>query len=194
VLKGRRVVLGVTGGIAAYKSADLVSKLRAAGAEVRVVMTEAATRFVTPLTFETLSGQPVAVDTFDRSISAYPHVSLAQWGEVLVVAPATANILAKAATGLADDLLSTTLLSFAGPVLFAPAMNTRMWENPAVRRNHELLGARGCHFVGPAEGALACGETGVGRMSEVAEIIGAIGEVLTAGGASPGRGDQGNSR
>jgi phosphopantothenoylcysteine decarboxylase/phosphopantothenate--cysteine ligase len=193
-LEGRRVVLGVTGGIAAYKAADLVSKLRGAGAKVRVVMTEAATRFVAPLTFESLSGSPVALDTFDRSISVYPHIALAEWGEILVVAPATANILGKSAAGIADDALSTALLSFEGPVLFAPAMNTRMWNNPAVRHNHELLGARGCHFVGPAEGPLACGETGVGRMSEVAEIIEAVREVLAAGGASLGRGEQGNSQ
>jgi len=193
-LEGRRVVVGVTGGIAAYKAADLVSRLRSAGGEVRVVMTEAATRFVSALTFESLSGSPVAVDTFDRSISVYPHIALAEWGEILVVAPATANILGKAAGGIADDALSTSLLSFEGPVLFAPAMNTRMWNNPAVRHNHELLGARGCCFVGPVEGELACGETGIGRMSEVAEIIEAIGDVLAAGGASLGRGEQGNSQ
>ncbi len=194
MLKSRRIILGVSGGIAAYKAADLVSKLVGAGAEVRVVMTAAATRFVGALTFETLSGNPVASDTFDRSISVYPHISLADWGELLVVAPATANILGKAAGGIADDALSTTLLSFSGPVLFAPAMNTRMWSNPAVQHNHELLGARGCYFTGPAEGKLACGETGIGRMSEVAEIVKAIGEVLDAEGSSLGRGEQGNSQ
>jgi phosphopantothenoylcysteine decarboxylase / phosphopantothenate---cysteine ligase len=194
VLKSRRIVLGVSGGIAAYKAADLVSKLAGSGAEVRVVMTAAATRFVSALTFESLSGNPVAVDTFDRSISVYPHLELAQWGELLVVAPATADILGKAAGGIADEMLSTTLLSFDGPVLFAPAMNSRMWKNPAVQHNHELLGGRGCYFIGPAEGKLACGETGIGRMSEVAEIIKAIGDVLAAGGNSLGRGEQGNSQ
>jgi len=184
VLESRRIVLGVSGGIAAYKAADLASKLAGAGAELRVVMTAAATRFVSALTFETLSGKAVALDTFDRSISAYPHIALADWGEVLVIAPATANILGKAAVGIADDVLSTTFLSFAGPVLFAPAMNTRMWENPVVRHNRELLASRGCRFVGPAEGKLACGETGVGRMSEVPEILDAVSQALTAGRSS----------
>jgi phosphopantothenoylcysteine decarboxylase/phosphopantothenate--cysteine ligase len=178
VLKGRRVVVGVTGGIAAYKAADLVSKLVAAGAEVRAVMTESARRFVTDLTFRSLSGFPVAVDTFDRSIGDYPHLALAEWGEVMVVAPATANIIGKAAGGIADEVLSTALLSFSGPVLFAPAMNSRMWGHPAVRDNVKRLRARGAGFVGPGRGRLACGESGVGRMAEVPEILAALKKLL----------------
>lgn len=178
MLKGRRVVVGVTGGIAAYKAADLVSKLVAAGAEVRAVMTESARRFVTDLTFRSLSGFPVAVDTFDRSIGDYPHLTLAEWGEVMVVAPATANIIGKAAGGIADEVLSTALLSFSGPVLFAPAMNSRMWGHPAVRDNVKRLRARGTEFVGPGRGRLACGESGVGRMAEVPEILAALKKLL----------------
>ncbi len=178
MLKGRRIILGVTGGIAAYKAADLTSKLVAGGAEVRCVLTESATQFVTPLTFQSLSGNPVAADTFDRSVDAYPHLALADWGEVLVVAPATANILGKAAAGIADDVLTTALLSFPGPVLFAPAMNVKMWEHPAVAENVETLLARGANFAGPGRGRLACGQVGVGRMAEVPEIIEAIGSLL----------------
>jgi len=182
MLKRRRVVLGVTGGIAAYKAAELTSRLVGAGAEVRVVMTASALRFVSALTFESLSGNHVAVEAFDRSIGAYPHLELARWGEVLAVAPATANLLGKAAGGIADDLLSTALLSFDGPVLFAPAMNARMWAHPAVRDNVEKLRGRGAHFVGPAVGRLGCGETGPGRMAEPEEILAALEALL------PGKG------
>jgi phosphopantothenoylcysteine decarboxylase/phosphopantothenate--cysteine ligase len=185
MLDSRRVVLGVTGGIAAYKAADLTSKLVAAGAGVRVVMTESSGRFVTALTFEALSGNPVTLDPFDRSAAAYPHIALAEWGELLLVAPATANILGKAAGGIADDALSTALLSFSGAVLFAPAMNSRMWAHPAVRENVGKLRARGAHFVGPEEGRLACGEIGAGRMAEVADILAAA-ELVLAGTGSPG--------
>lgn len=188
MLKGRRVILGVTGGIAAYKAADLTSKLVAGGAEVRCVLTESATRFVTPLTFQSLSGNPVAVDAFDRSADAYPHLALAEWGEVLVVAPATANILGKAAAGIADDVLTTTLLSFPGPALFAPAMNVKMWAHPAVAENVETLLARGANFVGPERGRLACGQVGVGRMAEVPAIIEAIGNILPGKGKSGEKG------
>jgi len=179
VLKGRRVVLAVTGGIAAYKAADLVSKLASAGAEVRCILTENAARFVTPLTFQSLSGREVHTDTFDRSSGEfYQHLAVADWGEVLVVAPATANILAKAAAGIADDLASTALVSFPGPVLFAPAMNCHMWANAAVAENVEKLRRRGANFVGPGEGRLACGEIGMGRMAEVPEILAAIEEIV----------------
>ena len=190
MLRNRRVVLGVTGGIAAYKAADLTSKLVAAGAEVRVVMTESATRFVSALTFRSLSGSPVAVDTFDRSAHAHPHLALADWGEVLVVAPATANVLGKAAAGIADDVLSTTLLSFPGPVIFAPAMNAKMWAHPAVAANVRTLRARKAAFVGPDRGRLACGEEGPGRMAEVPEIIEALESALPkeeVGGKKGGR-------
>ena len=179
MLRARRIVLGVSGGIAAYKAADLASKLVGAGAEVRCVLTGNATRFVTPLTFESLTGRPAPTDTFDRSGGeTYNHLALADWGEILVVAPATANVLAKAAGGLGDDLLSTALLSFPGPVLFAPAMNCHMWAHPAVVENVEKLRRRGANFVGPGEGRLACGEIGLGRMAEVPEILAAIEEIL----------------
>ncbi len=179
MLKGRRIVLAVTGGIAAYKAADLVSKLVKAGAEVRCILTENATRFVTPLTFQSLSGREVHTDTFDRAGGEfYQHLAVADWGEVLVVAPATANILGKAAAGIADDLASTALVSFPGPVLYAPAMNCHMWANAAVVENVERLRRRGANFVGPGEGRLACGEIGLGRMAEVPEILAAIEELL----------------
>jgi phosphopantothenoylcysteine decarboxylase/phosphopantothenate--cysteine ligase len=188
VLRGRKVVLGVSGGIAAYKAADLASKLVAAGAGVRCVLTGNAARFVTPLTFQSLSGNPAALDTFDREgAETYQHLSLAEWGEILVVAPATANILAKAATGLADDLLSTVLVSFPGKVLFAPAMNCHMWEHPAVVANVETLRRRGANFIGPGEGRLACGELGMGRMAEVPEILAAIEGLLPSPARRGGR-------
>jgi phosphopantothenoylcysteine decarboxylase/phosphopantothenate--cysteine ligase len=178
-LKDRRVVLAVSGGIAAYKAADLVSKLSGAGAEVRCILTENAARFVTPLTFQSLSGRDVYTDTFDRAGEEfYQHLAVAEWGEILVVAPATANVLGKAAAGIADDLASTALVSFPGPVLYAPAMNCHMWANAAVVENVEKLRRRGANFVGPGEGRLACGEIGMGRMAEVPEILAAIEEIL----------------
>jgi phosphopantothenoylcysteine decarboxylase/phosphopantothenate--cysteine ligase len=189
VFQGRRIVLVVTGGIAAYKAADLVSKLSAAGAEVRCILTENAARFVTPLTFQSLSGREVHTDTFDRSGGElYQHLSIAGWGEILAVAPATANILGKAACGIADDLASTALVSFSGPVLFAPAMNCHMWANAAVAANVETLRRRGANFVGPGEGHLACGEIGMGRMAEVPEILEAIAELLGISAGKPRKG------
>lgn len=188
MLRARRVIVGVSGGIAAYKAADLVSKLAAAGAEVRCVLTENAARFVAPLTFQSLSNHPVAIDTFDRAgAETYQHLSLADWGELLVAAPATANLLAKAAVGLADDLLSTVLVSFPGKVLFVPAMNCHMWAHPAVIANVETLRRRGANFIGPGEGRLACGKTGMGRMAEVPEILAAIEQLLPARAAAKKR-------
>ena len=142
MLEGRRVVLGVTGGIAAYKACDLVSRLRKAGAQVRVVMTEHACEFVSPLTFATLCGSPACTDTFARK-HEIEHVTLAKWGELFVVAPATANCLAKFAAGIADDLLTTSYLAANGPVLLAPAMNAAMWRHPATQANVQTLVARG---------------------------------------------------
>jgi len=191
MLKGRRIVLVVTGGIAAYKAAELVSTLVAAGAEVRCVLTENAARFVTALTFQSLSGREVHTDSFDRSGGEfYQHLALAGWGQLLVVAPATADILGKAAGGIADDLASTALVSFPGPVLYAPAMNCHMWTNPAVVENVEKLRRRGANFVGPGEGRLACGQIGMGRMAEVPEITAAIEALLgktPAAGRKPRR-------
>ena len=178
-LTGREIVLGVTGGIAAYKSAEIVSRLRHLGASVHVIMTKNATEFVAPLTFQTLSAHPVATDTF-RTPETWEveHIALAQRAEVFVIAPATANILAKMACGLADDMLSTTVLATKAPILLAPAMNTGMWTAEATRRNVAVLRERGVHFVGPGSGMLACGDVGEGRMSEPAEIVDAIGALL----------------
>lgn len=179
MLTGREVVLGVTGGIAAYKSAEIVSRLRKLGANVHVIMTENAARFVQPLTFETLSAAPVVTDTFARPATwEVEHIALAKRAEVFVIAPATANILAKMANGIADDMLSTTVLATKAPVLVAPAMNTGMWTAEATRANVATLRSRGVSFVGPDAGFLACGDTGAGRMSESAKIIEAIAALL----------------
>jgi phosphopantothenoylcysteine decarboxylase / phosphopantothenate---cysteine ligase len=165
------VLLGVSGGIAAYKSAELVRRLVDRGAEVRVAMTRAAREFVTPLTFAVLSKHEVYLEVFGSgNVPAVDHVELAEWTDVLVVAPATAHTIARLANGLADDFLTTYFLVHRGPVLVAPAMETRMWEHPATRRNLELLAARGARFVGPGTGFLASGREGAGRMAEPEEI------------------------
>ena len=177
MLKGRRIVVGVTGGIAAYKVCDLVSRLKKRGAEVRVVLTEHACQFVQPLTFETLSGNRAYADAFDRKFEI-GHVALAKWGELFVVAPATANCMAKFAAGIADDLLTTTYLAATCPVLIAPAMNCAMWRHPATQANLSALVDRGVHTVGPESGFLACGDEDVGRMSEPAQIVEAIEAIL----------------
>lgn len=178
-LTGREIVLGVTGGIAAYKCADLVSRLRHLGANVSVIMTKNATEFVAPLTFQTLSAREVSVDTFQApEYWNVEHVALAKRAEVFVIAPATANILAKMAHGIADDMLSTTVLATRAPVLAAPAMNTGMWTAAATRENFRILRERGVRFVGPDCGLLACGDSGSGRMSEPAEIVEAICGIL----------------
>ena len=177
MLKGRRIVVGVTGGIAAYKACDLVSRLKKRGAEVRVVLTEHACQFVQPLTFETLSGNQAYTDAFDRKYEI-GHVALAKWGDLFVVAPATANCMAKFAAGIADDLLTTTYLAATCPVLLAPAMNCAMWRHPATQANLQTLLARGVHTVGPESGFLACGDEDVGRMSEPAQIVEAIEAIL----------------
>ena len=169
-----RVVLGVTGSIAAYKACELVRLLVKRGDDVHVVMTEHARAFVTPLTFQTLSRNPVECDLFEDPQDWKPgHVSLAAAADLVVVAPATANILAKMAHGLADDLLSSTLLATKAPVVVAPAMNTGMWENPATQANVAALAARGVRVVQPGTGELACGTAGAGRMAEPSEILSA---------------------
>lgn len=179
MLSGKHVVLGVTGGIAAYKACEVVSRLRKMHAEVDVIMTENATRLVQPLTFETLSNRPVCVDTFSRVESwDVKHISLAQKADLMVVAPATANIMAKLAHGIADDMLSTTLLATKAPILLAPAMNTGMWTAEATQQNLQTLLNRGIKTIGPGSGFLACGDTGSGRMSEPVEIVEAIRAIL----------------
>ena len=178
-LTGKSVVLGVTGGIAAYKACEVVSRLRKMGAEVYVIMTKNATEFVTPLTFETLSNHPVVTDTFARPETwEVEHIALAKRADVFAIAPATANILAKMAHGIADDMLSTTVLATKAPVLVAPAMNTGMWTAEITKSNCAALKKRGVHFVGPDAGFLACGDTGSGRMSEPAAIVDAISDLL----------------
>ena len=178
-LDGKQIVLGVTGGIAAYKACDLTSRLKKAGAQVYVILTKNACQFVSPLTFETLSNHPAVTDTFARPETwEVEHVALAKRADLFVIAPATANILAKMACGIADDMLSTTVLATRAPVLVAPAMNTGMWENAATQRNVETLKQRGVHFIGPDGGYLACGDSGAGRMSEPAAIAEAIDALL----------------
>ena len=183
----KRVVMGVTGGIAAYKSADLVRRLKEAGAEVRVVMTDAATRFITPLTLQALSGQPVHRYLLDAaSENAMGHIELARWADAVVVAPASANTMAKLAHGLADDLLSALCLATEAPLVVAPAMNHVMWSRPATQANRRVLEERGIRLLGPAEGDQACGETGPGRMVEPVDIVAALAGMF-AGGALQGR-------
>lgn len=164
-MTGRELLIGVTGGIAAYKTAALVSQLVQAGAGVTVVMTRSATRFVGPATFEALTGRRVSGRVFQREHPLGAHIELAQRAELLCVAPASANFLAKAAHGIADDLLSTLYLSFSGTVLMAPAMNTTMWEKPSVQRNITQLRADGVTVIDTEEGWLSCREVGAGRMA-----------------------------
>ena len=171
-LKDKTVVLGITGGIAAYKSAAIVSRLRKLGVSVHVIMTENATQFIAPLTFESLSGHPTVTDTFRRPDTwEVEHIALAKKADVFAIAPCTANMMAKLAWGLADDMLSTTALATRAPLLLAPAMNTGMWTADATRRNLATLRERGVRFVGPDAGFLACGDEGAGRMSEPEEIV-----------------------
>ncbi|MGD8563266.1 MAG: bifunctional phosphopantothenoylcysteine decarboxylase/phosphopantothenate--cysteine ligase CoaBC [Desulfarculaceae bacterium] len=177
-----QVLLGVTGGIAAYKAAELASLLTKQGMAVRVIMTGAAREFVGPITFTALTGWPVAGDMFDPGQeAAIGHIELARWAQVVVVAPATANFLAKAALGLADDLLSTVMLATRAKVIVAPAMNPQMYAHPTVAENLERLKGRGVLIVGPASGATACGEEGPGRMAEPAEIAREISAALFSG-------------
>jgi phosphopantothenoylcysteine decarboxylase/phosphopantothenate--cysteine ligase len=174
-----RVLLGVTGCIGAYKAAEILRGLQQRGAQVRVVMTRHATEFVRPLTFEALSGQPVIVEMFDRpSYAAIEHISVAREADLLLVAPATANIIAKFTHGVADDFLSTVYLSNTNPVLIAPAMNVEMWNHPATRSNLKILSERGVLFVEPGVGYQACGEVGPGRLAEPEEIVERALEIL----------------
>jgi phosphopantothenoylcysteine decarboxylase/phosphopantothenate--cysteine ligase len=174
-LAQRRILLGVSGGIAAYKSCELVRRLREQGAEVCVVMTAGATRFVSPTTFQALSGQAVRVSLWDESAeAAMGHIELARWAERILVAPASADLLARLAHGLADDLLTTLCLASAAPLYLAPAMNQQMWAHAAVQANVATLRERGAHLLGPAAGAQACGDVGSGRMLEPHELRDAL--------------------
>jgi len=174
-LAGRHIVMGVTGSIAAYKAVEVVSRLRKLGAEVHVIMTRAAQEFVTATTFREISGQPVASDMW-APVQEFQveHVALGKLADLVLVAPATAHILAKAAHGLADDMLSTTLLATKAPVWFAPAMNTNMYEHPATQANLATLRSRGCYILEPATGHLACGIEGKGRLPEPVDIVAAV--------------------
>ncbi len=214
-LTNKRIVLGVTGGIAAYKSADAVRRLRDAGAEVRVIMTRAATEFITPLTMQAVSGHPVHQHLLDTEAeagdvqgrtsaaegttpgteeveprreqrprmprAAMGHIELARWADAILVAPASANFLAKLATGRADDLLSTVCVATSAPVCVAPAMNQQMWDNAATRANLATLKKNGVHIFGPGEGSQACGETGAGRMLEPTELVTLISGLFATG-------------
>jgi phosphopantothenoylcysteine decarboxylase / phosphopantothenate---cysteine ligase len=185
-LDSKHIVLGVAGSIASYKAADLASKLRQAGASVEVVMTEAATKFVTSLTFQSLTGRDVVVDMFG-SAEAEAHVEVARRADAMVIAPATANCMAELASGATRNMVTLTALATAAPTLLAPAMDNQMWENPATQANVSTLAGRGFTFVGPGEGRLATGRIGRGRMAEVPQIIGAVRAMLSRGGDLAGR-------
>lgn len=179
-ISGLNVLLGVSGGVAAYKAVDLASKLTAAGALVNTVMTENACRFVLPRSFEAVTGRPVYTSMWENVAEfQIGHIGLADSADVVVVAPATANIIAKAANGICDDLLSTTLCAcWRKKVLFAPAMNEKMWTNPAVTQNVKKLMEMGFEIIGPEKGRLACGDEGIGRMSEVVDIIAHLKKIM----------------
>ena len=192
-MDGRRVLLAVSGGIAAYKVPELVRGLRRAGHSVRCALTPEAHHFVAPLSLQTVSGEAVRSDLFDPAQEGeIDHIALADWAEAVVVAPATANLLAKLAGGPRDDLVSTLLLATRAPVLVAPAMNVNMWRHPATQANVATLRGRGVRFVGPASGELACGWEGEGRMAEPAEIQGAL--ELLLGAPDPRRRARGGQR
>ncbi|WP_423409988.1 bifunctional phosphopantothenoylcysteine decarboxylase/phosphopantothenate--cysteine ligase CoaBC [Heyndrickxia sp. MSNUG] len=172
MMNGKKILLCVTGGIAVYKGAALTSKLTQGGAEVKVILSESAAKFVTPLTFQALSRSEVYTDTFDeKHPEKIAHIHLADWADLIIVAPATANIIGKLANGIADDMISTTLLAATAPIWIAPAMNVHMYNHPAVRKNMETLRSFGCDFIEPAEGYLACGYTGKGRLEEPETIV-----------------------
>lgn len=187
MLAGRRILLGVTGSIAAYKAAELARQLVRAGCEVTAVMTPNACRFITPLTLRALTQRPVATEFFADPSSPVPHISLAQWAELVVVAPATADSIARAAQGRADDLLAALLLDTRAPVLWAPAMNARMWEHALTQANVQTLTKLGHQWVQPAEGELACGEIGRGRLAPVETIIAAADRMLSPQGPLAGK-------
>jgi phosphopantothenoylcysteine decarboxylase/phosphopantothenate--cysteine ligase len=187
-MQGKRVLLGVTGGIAAYKSPDLVRRLREQGAEVQVVLTSGAREFVTAMTFQAVSGREVRSDLWDpEAEKAMSHIELARWADFVVIAPATADFIARLATGQADDLLTTLCLATAAPIALAPAMNRVMWANPATQANVVTLKARGVHVWGPGEGDQACGEVGAGRMLEPTQLAGYLANCIAPTGPLAGK-------
>ena len=187
VLTGRRIVLGVTGGIAAYKAVEIASRLKKAGADVRVIMTRAACSFVTSLTFREITGAPVAETMWGEPHHHVEHIALAEFADLVLVAPATANFIAKAAAGIADDMLTTSVLATHAPLFIAPAMNTGMWENPVTQENVRRLMERGATVIPPAVGQLACGTTGAGRLPEPAEIVRVVEEYFARAQSLAGR-------
>jgi len=179
ILNGKKIILGITGGIAAYKAIELARLFIKSGASVWPVMTKASANFITPLTLQTITGNPVARDMFDLTQeSRISHIELAEKADIVVVAPATANIIGKVASGIADDLLTTVIMATRAPLLFAPAMNSNMYENKIVQANIERLKKNGCSFIGPEEGELACGYEGRGRLAPVEDIVDAAEECL----------------
>ncbi len=187
-LTGKNILLGVTGGIAAYKSPDIVRRLRDEGADVRVVLTDAAARMVSPVVFQAVSGHRARVSLWDEEAeAAMGHIELARWADIVVVAPATAHVMSLLAAGSAGNLLTTLCLATDAPVMLAPAMNQAMWRKAATAANHETLRARGVGFVGPAEGSQACGDEGPGRMSDTAEIVAALDAALRPGALLGGK-------
>ncbi|MBM7701811.1 bifunctional phosphopantothenoylcysteine decarboxylase/phosphopantothenate--cysteine ligase CoaBC [Metabacillus iocasae] len=180
-MKGKRILLCVSGGIAVYKAAALTSKLVQAGAEVKVIMTQSACEFVTPLTFQALSRNPVYTDTFDeKNPAVIAHIDLADWPDLILVAPATANMIGKLSNGIADDMISTTLLAATAPVWIAPAMNVHMYDHPAVKKNMSTLASFGYQFLEPGEGYLACGYVGKGRLEEPETIVSVLTHYFTS--------------
>jgi phosphopantothenoylcysteine decarboxylase/phosphopantothenate--cysteine ligase len=185
-LKGREIIVGVCGGIAAYKVAEVVSKLVQLGAGVTVCMTREATKFVTPLTFEALSGRKVRLDTFDLVDPAdTQHIKLTERADLMLIAPATSNMIAKVAHGLCDDLISLMICAAACPVVFVPSMNDRMWAHPIAQENVAKLAGIGYRFIGPESGWLACRNVGAGRLTEPARIVDQVVKMLTVPGALP---------
>lgn len=175
IMEKKKILLAVSGGIAAYKAAPVASKLYQSGYEVKVILTESAQKFITPLTFQTLTRQAVYTDTFEeKDPSVVSHIDIADWADLVLIAPATANVIGKLANGIADDMLSTTLLATKADVLIAPAMNVNMFNHPAVKKNMETLAAFGWRFIEPNEGLLACGWIGKGRLAEPEELINAV--------------------
>ena len=180
------ILIAVTGSISAYKIADVVSELGKRGHQVQCILTESAKQFVTPLVLETLSGRPVKSALFGADVSGTEHIDLARWADIFVVAPATANVLAKLALGMADDLLTTVALATTAPMLIAPAMNTVMWDHPATQQHMQTLVERGAGIIDPAAGTLACGEVGVGKLAPVPGIVEAIEAALVKSEPGPG--------
>jgi phosphopantothenoylcysteine decarboxylase / phosphopantothenate---cysteine ligase len=177
--KTKTIVVAVTGGIAAYKACEVVRLIRKKGHDVHVMMTEHAEQFVTSLTFQTLSGNPVATNMFElMQESQIGHIKLADEAALILVCPATANIIAKAATGICDDFVTTVLLATKASIVYAPSMNVNMWDNPITQKNVSVLANRGHHFIDPGEGELACGYTGKGRLAEPEEIVSKVLEIL----------------